>query len=125
MEKRGKMDIQEMVNTLKGHPDSNKVGMIATHLGVVRGTSRAGGNVTSVEVEYDYDIMANIISDIKNMSGIVEVIVNAVEGELHVGDEILAVAVAGDIRENVFSALIKAVDRIKTEAAKKKEDIIT
>jgi len=115
------MDIQEMVNKLKGHPDSSKIGMIATHLGVVRGTSRGGEGVTGVEVVYDYDIIANIISDIKNMPGIIEVIVNAVEGELHVGDEILAVAVAGDIRENVFSALIKAVDRIKTEAAKKKE----
>ena len=115
------MDIQEMVNTLKGHPDSSKIGMIATHLGVVRGTSRGGEGVTGVEVVYDYDIITNIISDIKNMPGIIEVIVNAVEGELHVGDEILAVAVAGDIRENVFSALIKAVDRIKTEAAKKKE----
>ena len=45
------MDIQEMVNTLKGHPDSTKIGMIATHLGVVRGTSRGGEGVTGVEVE--------------------------------------------------------------------------
>ena len=48
-------------------------------------------------------------------------LVNTTEGKLHVGDEIVAVAVAGDIRENVFPALIKAVDRIKTEAAKRKE----
>ena len=121
MEKESEMDIQDMVNTLKGHPDSNKIGMIATHLGVVRGTSREGEGVTGVEVVYDYEIMANIINDIKGMPGIIEVIVNATEGELQVGDEILAVAVAGDIREHVFSALIKAVDRIKTEAAKKKE----
>jgi molybdopterin synthase catalytic subunit len=115
------MDIQEMVNTLKGHPDSNKIGMIATHLGVVRGTSRGGEGVASIEVDYDYDIIANIISDIKDMPGIIEVIINTNEGKLQVGDEILAVAVAGDIREHVFSALIKAVDRIKTEAARKKE----
>ncbi len=123
MEKESEMDIQEMVNTLKRHPDSNKIGMIATHLGVVRGTSREGEGVTGVEVAYDYDIIAIILNDIKNMPGIIEVIVNATEGRLDVGDEILAVAVAGDFRENVFSALIKAVDRIKTEAAKKKEYI--
>jgi len=115
------MDIQEMVNTLKGHPDSSKIGMIATHLGVVRGTSRGGEGVTGVEVTYDYEIIADIISNIKEKPGIIEVIVNTNEGKLQVGDEILAVAVAGDIRENVFSALIKVVDRIKTEAAKKKE----
>jgi len=115
------MDIQEMINTLKGHPDSAKIGMIATHLGVVRGTSRNGQRVAEIQVGYDYDVIADIINDIKNMPGIVEVLVNAMEGRLQVGDEILAVAVAGDIRENVFAALIKAVNRIKTEASKKKE----
>jgi molybdopterin synthase catalytic subunit len=115
------MDIQEMINTLKAHPDSSKIGMIATHLGVVRGTSRDGRGVAGVKVRYDYDVMADIIRDIKRMPGIVEVLVNATEGDLRVGDEILAVAVAGDIRENVFKALIEAVDRIKAESSRKQE----
>jgi molybdopterin synthase catalytic subunit len=117
------MDIQEMINTLKGHPDSDKMGMIATHLGVVRGTSRDGRKVTEIQVGYDYDAMADILNDIKNMPGIIEVLVNTTEGRLRVGDEILAVAVAGDIREHVFAALMEAVNRIKTEASKKKEFI--
>jgi molybdopterin synthase catalytic subunit len=121
MEKESNMDIQEMITKLKKHPDSSKIGMIATHLGVVRGTSRDGKKVTEVKIRYDYDAMTDIINDIKNMDGIVEVIVNATEGELRVGDEILAVAVAGDIRENVFKALIEAVDRIKTESSRKEE----
>lgn len=112
------MDIQDMINTLKRHADANKIGMIATHLGVVRGSSREGERVTSIEISHDYDVMANIISDIKKMDGIIDVMVNATEGKLNVGDEILAVAVAGDIREHVFPALIKAVDRIKSEASK-------
>ena len=115
------MDIQEMINTLKGHPDSNKMGMIATHLGVVRGTSRDGREVTEIQVGYDYDTITDILNDIKNMPGIVEVLVNTTEGRLRVGDEIMAVAVAGDIRENVFAALMEAVNRIKTEASKKEE----
>jgi molybdopterin synthase catalytic subunit len=123
MEKESNMDIQEMITKLKKHPDSSKIGMIAAHLGVVRGTSRDGKKVTGVKIRYDYDTMTDIINDIKNMDGIVEVIVNATEGELRVGDEILAVAVAGDIRENVFKALIEAVDRIKTESSRKEEYI--
>ena len=115
------MDIQEMISALKGHPDSGKIGMIATHLGVVRGTSRNGLEVTELEVDYDHDIMAGILNDIKKMPGIIDVLVNATEGRLQVGDEILAVAVAGDIRENVFAALMEAVNRIKTEASKKTE----
>ncbi len=117
------MEIQEMISALRGHPDSGKIGMIATHLGVVRGTSRNGLEVTEIQVDYDYDIMACILNDIKEMSGIVDVLVNATEGRLQVGDEILAVAVAGDIRENVFAALMEAVNRIKAEASKKKEYI--
>ena len=35
----------------------------------------------------------------------------------------MAVVVAGDIRENVFSALIDAVERLKTEASTKTENI--
>jgi molybdopterin synthase catalytic subunit len=115
------MDIQEMVNTLKGHPDSSKIGVIATHLGVVSDPSGEREGTTGVEVTFDYNTLANIINDIKMMPGIIEVIVNAVEGHHNVGDEIIAVAAAGDTRGNVFSALIKAVDRIKTEATKKKE----
>ena len=114
------MDIQEMVNKLKGHPDSNKIGVIATHLGVVSDPSGEREGTTGVEVTFDYDIMANIIHDTKNMPGIIEIIVNTTEGELNVGDEIIAVAAAGDTRGNVFSALIKVVDRIKTEATKKR-----
>ena len=121
MRKQSDMDIQNMINRLKEHPDSSKIGMIATHLGLVRGTSRDGRDVTGIEVRYDYTIIADIISDIKNRPGIIEVLVNATEGELRVGDEILAVAVAGDIRENVFKALIEAVNRIKAESSRKKE----
>ena len=42
-------------------------------------------------------------------------------GKLKVGDEVMAVAVGGDTREHVFPALVKAVDRIKVEATKKRE----
>ena len=37
------------------------------------------------------------------------------------GDPILAVAVAGDLRENVFPALMETVNRLKKEASKKKD----
>ena len=115
------MDITKMIKTLKTRPDSRKIGMIASHLGVVRGISRNGSEVTGIEVAYDHEIIDNIIQDIKRLSGIIEVLVDTNEGLLKVGDEILAVAVAGDIRENVFPALIKTVNRLKEDASKKRE----
>lgn len=115
------MDIWTMIQKAKAHPEAGKVGMIASHLGIVRATSREGSPVERVQVSYDHDVIDAILQDIKRMPGIIEVLVDTKEGDLSIGDEILAVVIAGDIRENVFGALITAVNRIKAEASKKKE----
>jgi molybdopterin synthase catalytic subunit len=115
------MDLNKMIEKLKAHPDSEKIGMIASHLGIVRGVSRNGRDVSGIEVVYDHEIIDNIKNDIKKLPGIIEVLVDTNEGHLLVGDPILAVVVAGDLRENVFPALIEGVNRLKKEASKKKE----
>ncbi len=115
------MDLNEMISKLKQHPESHRVGMIASHLGVVRGTSRDGREVTGIKVVYDHNVLGNIVKDIKKMPGIVDVMVDTNEGHLAIGDDVLAVAVAGDIREHVFSALMEAVNRIKTKSSRKTE----
>jgi molybdopterin synthase catalytic subunit len=115
------MDIQGMIHQVREHPDARKIGMIASHLGIVRGTSRGGAEVERIEVVCDHNVIRSIMNDVKTMPGIVEILVDTREGLLDVGDEILAVVVAGDIRENVFGALKTAVNRIKAEASRKKE----
>ena len=117
------MDLSKMIETLKRHPESEKMGMIASHLGIVRGTSRHGEKVKGIEVAYDHEAVKRIVLDAKKLPGIVEVLVDTNEGYLDIGDEILAVAVGGDIREHVFPALVDTVNRLKKEAAKKKEFI--
>ncbi len=117
------MDLNKMIRTLKEHPDYTKMGMIASHLGVVRETSLNGRKVKGMEVSFDYEAIENILSEIREMDGIVHVIVETSEGWLKVGEEVMAVAVGGDIRDHVFPALMKAVNRIKAEATTKKESI--
>ena len=112
------MDLQAMIERLKNRSDSEKIGMIASHLGVVRGTSRGGEKVSEIQVGYNYENINNIVDYIKGLPGIVDVIVEVNEGRLRVGEEIMAVAVAGDIRENVFPALVETVNRIKKEASR-------
>jgi molybdopterin synthase catalytic subunit len=123
MSERSNMDLSKMIESLKAHPEYEKMGMIASHLGVVRGTSRDGQTVSGIEVVYDHDAVKRIVADAKKLPGIVEISVDTNEGHLEVGDEILAVVVGGDIREHVFPALIETVNRIKKEAVKKKERI--
>jgi molybdopterin synthase catalytic subunit len=116
-----KMDINQMIQALKKNPEYSKMGMIASHLGVVRETSLDGRKVTGIEIESDPNVIENIVNEIKGMSGIIDVRVEVNKGALNVGDEIMAVVIGGDTREHVFPALINAVDRIKKEGTKKRE----
>ena len=52
-----------------------------------------------------------------------EVLAEYNEGDLDVGDDVMVVLVAGDIRENVFPALDDAVNELKSKAAIKEEQI--
>ncbi len=115
------MDMNEIIETLKAHPDYAGMGMIASHLGVVRGASLSGKKVTGIEVAFDGDAVDRIVDETKEMEGIVEVVVNTSGGRLKVGEEIMVVVVGGDTRDHVFPALMSAVNRIKAEAARKKE----
>lgn len=115
------MDIQKAIEKIRNHPDSHRIGMIASHLGIVRGSSRDGREVVRIRVEYDMDAVEGIRNKIKAMPGIVEVIVETRDGVLDVGDEILLLAVGGDIRENVFAALIEGVNLIKKQGSRKVE----
>ena len=115
------MNLNQMIDKIRQLPEYPQAGMIAAHLGIVRGHSLNGKAVTGMEVSFDRSMIANIIHDTKLLNGIIEVLVDVCDGSLKVGDEVMAVAVAGDTREHVFPALEKAVDRIKSEATKKKE----
>lgn len=113
--------MNKMIEDLKKGPDYAKIGMIASHLGIVRGNSLNGKTVTGMEVSFDYDKLDQINHNIKGMDGIVDVLIDVTEGPLAVGDEVMAVVVGGDTREHVFPALIAAVNRIKSEASTKRE----
>ncbi len=116
------MDLSRMIQTMKAHPLYPDMGMIASHLGVVRATSLSGERVNAIEIEFDTEEIDRTADEIKKMPGIMEVLIETADaGRLVVGDDIMAVVVGGDTREHVFPALIEAVDRIKKHGAKKKE----
>ena len=55
------MDINELIKSIKKHPDYDKVGMILCHNGVVRGTSRDGRAVKGLRVEVDHQKLEQIV----------------------------------------------------------------
>jgi molybdopterin synthase catalytic subunit len=115
------MTLQEMVDVIKNRPDFDRVGMVACHNGVVRATSRDGVKVRGLEIEVDRGSLEKILLEMNGRKGIIEVAVHLFEGYRKVGEDVMLVAVAGDIREHVFPVLAETVERIKKEVTRKEE----
>jgi len=116
------MNIGEMIQKMKQHPHYAAMGMIASHLGVVRATSLSGDRVNAIEIEFDAEEIRSIAEETRKMPGVIDVMIEtAGSRRLVVGDDIMAVVVGGDTREHVFPALIDTVDRIKRRGARKQE----
>lgn len=115
------MDIAAMIESVKRRPDYDRVGMIVCHNGVVRGTARDGKIVSGLDVTVDPGRLEKEIAEAKSRKGIVDVLAEVYEGHLKVGDDIMRVVVAGDIRENTFSVLQDMVNAIKRHVLTEKE----
>jgi molybdopterin synthase catalytic subunit len=116
------MNIANMLHEIKRHPDFEKVGMILCHNGVVRATTRDGKRVKGLKVAVDHAKLEQIVMEQSQKPGIVAIRINIVENKnLAVGDDIMHLIVAGDIRENVISVLSETLDAIKEKVTKKTE----
>jgi len=116
------MNLIPFIETIKRHPHYNRVGMILCHNGVVRGTSRDGRRVSGLNITVDYEQLHRVIEKHKKRPGIIEILVKLAEDKkLSVGDDVMLLVVAGDIRENVIKVLSEAIDDIKSTVIKKTE----
>ena len=117
------MDITKAIATMKQEPGfTENVGMILVHNGVVRGWSRSDhAPVQSIDVSINRNTIEKISHEYTAKPGIYKVIVEAKEGRLKPGDDLLFIVVAGDIRENVKPVLAELLERIKAEAVHKSE----
>ena len=116
------MKLEQIIEKIKQHPDYHQAGMILTHNGVVRQTSRDGRKVTGLRVAVDRKKLTDIVARKKETPGIVEILVEIFdERDLAVGDDVMFLVVAGDIREIVIATLKETLDEIKSTVTKKTE----
>ncbi|MFP4314861.1 MAG: molybdenum cofactor biosynthesis protein MoaE [Desulfovibrionales bacterium] len=117
------MDVCELIREIKNQPDfAEHVGMILIHNGVVRSWSRQDRSpVDRIMVTPDFDRIEALRREYEQKPGIFKILVQAFSGELKLGDDLLYIVVAGDIRENVKPVLSDLLDRIKAEAVTKEE----
>jgi len=116
------MNADQLISKIKTHPTYDRVGMILCHNGVVRGTSRDGRKVTGLRVAVDPKRLAKVIDEHRSHPGIVDIQVEiAADADLSIGDDVMLLVVAGDIRENVIDALTDTLNAIKTTVTAKTE----
>lgn len=116
------MDQNRLIEQVKAHPEFDRVGMILTHHGVVRGTSRDGRAVAGISLQVNRDQIEGIIEFEKQSSGIVEILVEITDKrELSVGDDIMLIVIAGDFRDNVLSCMARMIDSVKQMVTSKTE----
>ncbi len=107
---------------IRNHPAFERVGMVLTHTGIVRGFSRDGRKVAMIDLAVDAGNLDDVIVKHKQMPGIVEIVVDiASQSTLMPGDRIMTVSIAGDIRENVLGAMGSIIDAIKAGVTHKTE----
>ena len=114
-------DINEAIQRIKTRPEAAGIGMILAHQGIVRGSSRDGKPVHGMRLVVDRPRFADALAEALSWPGVVAVDGWVNEGDLTVGDDIMKVVVAGDIRENVFGGLQRLVSIIKNEVVTESE----
>ncbi|MBI5591039.1 MAG: molybdenum cofactor biosynthesis protein MoaE [Deltaproteobacteria bacterium] len=114
------MSLTQLIERVKQHPDYPKVGMILCHNGVVRSTSRDGQRVSGLRIVVDPEKLRQVVEVHKSRAGIVEILVH-INGDmdLKVGEDVMYIVVAGDIRENVISTLQDTLNNIKATVTQK------
>ena len=114
------MNLTQLIDRIKQHPDYPKVGMILCHNGAVRATSRDGRRVSGLRIAVDHEKLRQVVEAHKSRDGIVEILVHINgDADLKVGEDVMYIVVAGDIRENVISVLQDTLNTIKSTVTQK------
>ncbi|MCK8603087.1 molybdenum cofactor biosynthesis protein MoaE [Desulfoferrobacter suflitae] len=113
----------DLMDRIKQQTDPAKVGMIACHNGLVRATSRAGKRAEYLDIDVNTSAWDAILEEMRARPGIAAIEAHLFTGRRQIGDDVMLVAVAGDIRENVFPVLEETVNRLKREAVFKQEKL--
>lgn len=117
----------KLQESVKENERISQCGAIYSFEGFVRGVDK--GQITRKMILNTPDKdkcekeLSNIITDIKNKTGVIEIAVVHFIGEFQVGDSLFLAVVAGAHRHESREALNQVVERVKYELDFKKEEI--
>ena len=118
---RGNINVQQVMDEIRRHPESKRAGAMATFVGIVREdpVESSSSKVRYLEYEAFEEVatqkLKELRDDLTKREGIVDVSIHHVVDRLGVGDVSLIIAVLGTRRRFVFPVLEEAVERVKKE----------
>lgn len=115
------MMIDQWIKEIKKEAPADMLGMILSHNGIVRATSKEGDKVGSMNLSYDKEKLANAVREFKKKEGIVDIRAWINEGHLNIGDDIMYVCVAGRFRKDVLPVFQELITMIKAEIVREEE----
>jgi len=126
---KDEINLSNILVSLKNHPKIKDAGSILTFTGIVRNTSKNGEQIRNLEIDA-YEELANrsinkICKEIKEIPGIVDIIIIHFKGVFDIKDELVHVIVASSHREEGFKALRLAVEKYKKEIAVWKKEVFS
>ena len=113
--------VDKWLDEIKQRANSEDLGMIMVHNGVVRGTSKSGRPVQSMKLSYDQKRLNSVIPIFKQRTGVVEVKVWINSGNLKAGDNIMFLLVAGRFKTDVLPVFEELLSLIKNEIVTEEE----
>jgi molybdopterin synthase catalytic subunit len=122
--RRGEVDLPKLLEKLRRDLPSD-VGAIGCFIGIVRGTSSTGA-VRCLHYECSGEAkekIEQIAAEVEGEPNISRVMIHHIVDDLSPGEDAIYVLVAGRHRAEVFSALSKIMDRVKTEVPIWKKEI--
>ncbi len=123
--------VDAWIEEVRNSDSGRNSGMFLVHNGVVRITPKAQvregvqglGQVKALTISYDKEKTDKAMKNALQREGITNVKVWINEGKLNVGDDIMLVLVAGDIRPHVIDALQTLVGELKTNCITEHEHV--
>lgn len=113
--------VDDWIREIKKNRNPDEVGMILVHNGIVRGTSKEGAPVKGMVLTYNKALLDQKVREFSARDGIAEIRAWINEGELHVGDDIMFLLVAGRFRTDVLPVLQELLTAVKKEIVSEKE----
>ena len=118
-------DLNSLLDEIK--KGSNEIGAVTIFVGAVRGKTEEGEKVLRLEYEA-YEEMAvkaleNIVSNLKEKYGIIDVIVEHKTGSADVGEDTVYALVSSKHRDEGFKSIIELIQRLKREVPIWKKEV--